>query len=363
MENREFFMKRALKIAREYKGYTHPNPAVGAVLVKNGKIIGEGAHKKAGDLHAERIAILNAKEDVEGSTLYVTLEPCCHYGKTPPCTDAIIDGKIKKVVVATLDPNPLVAGKGVEILRKQGIEVEVGLLEEEAKELNEDFFVYIQKNRPFVHIKFAETIDGKIATKTGSSKWITGEEARKFTHILRKEAGAVLVGVGTVLKDNPELTVRHIDALKQPKRILIDRFLETPVDFNIFNNKAETILITSEEAEKSKLTQLEKRENIKIYILPLENGKFKIEDTLDLLKGEQIIHILVEGGKGLITSFIKEKMFDKISAFIAPKIIGEDGISVVGELGVENINEAIQLKTKKIQQLGNDILIQMYPEF
>lgn len=363
MENREFFMKRALKIAREYKGYTHPNPAVGAVLVKNGKIIGEGAHKKAGDLHAERIAILNAKEDVEGSTLYVTLEPCCHYGKTPPCTDAIIDGKIKKVVVATLDPNPLVAGKGVEILRKQGIEVEVGLLEEEAKELNEDFFVYIQKNRPFVHIKFAETIDGKIATKTGSSKWITGEEARKFTHILRKEAGAVLVGVGTVLKDNPELTVRHIDVSKQPKRVLIDKFLETPVDFNIFNNKAETILITSEEAEKSKLTQLEKRENIKIYILPLENGKFKIEHILDLLKEEQIIHILVEGGKGLITSFIKEKMFDKISAFIAPKIIGEDGISVVGELGVENINEAIQLKTKKIQQLGNDILIQMYPEF
>ncbi len=363
MENREFFMKRALKIAREYKGYTHPNPAVGAVVVKNGKIIGEGAHKKAGDLHAERIAILNAKEDVEGSTLYVTLEPCCHYGKTPPCTDAIIDGKIRKVVVATLDPNPLVAGKGVEILRKQGIEVEVGLLEEEAKELNEDFFVYIQKNRPFVHIKFAETIDGKIATKTGSSKWITGEEARKFTHILRKEAGAVLVGVGTVLKDNPELTVRHIDALKQPKRILIDRFLETPVDFNIFNNKAETILITSEKAEKSKLAQLEKRENIKIYILPLENGKFKIEHILDLLKEEQIIHILVEGGKGLITSFIKEKMFDKISAFIAPKIIGEDGISVVGELGVENINEAIQLKTKKIQQLGNDILIQMYPEF
>ena len=362
MQNKEFFMKRALKLAKEFKGYTHPNPAVGAVLVKDGRIIGEGAHKKAGDLHAERIAIQNAKEDIEGSTLFVTLEPCCHYGKTPPCTEAIIDGRIKKVVVATLDPNPLVAGKGVEILKKQGIEVEVGVLEDEAKELNEDFFVYIQKGRPFIHLKFAQTIDGKIATRTGSSKWITGEEARKYAHILRKEAGAVMVGVGTVLKDNPSLTVRHIEALKQPKRILIDKYLETPIDFNIFNKEAETILITSEKADKEKLKKLEERENIKIFVLPLKNDKFEINDILNLLKEEDIIHVLVEGGRGLITSFIKDKLFDKLSVFIAPKIVGEDGISSIGELGIETINQAINLKTRHIHQLGNDIFLQLYPQ-
>ncbi len=360
--NKEFFMKRALKLAKEYKGYTHPNPAVGAVLVKDGKIIGEGAHKKAGDLHAERVAIQNAKENIEGSTLFVTLEPCCHYGKTPPCTEAIIDGRIKKVVVATLDPNPLVAGKGVDFLRKQGIEVEVGLLEEEAKELNEDFFVYIQENRPFVHLKFAQTIDGKIATRLGDSKWITGDEARKYAHILRKEAGAVMVGAGTALNDNPSLTVRHVKVLKQPKRILIDKYLDTPVGFNIFNDEAETILITSERANKEKLKELKKKENIKIFILPLKNERFEIREILNLLKEEGIIHILVEGGRGLITSFIKSGIFDKLSVFIAPKIIGEDGLSSIGELGVETISQALKFETKHVKQLGNDVLLQMYPQ-
>jgi diaminohydroxyphosphoribosylaminopyrimidine deaminase/5-amino-6-(5-phosphoribosylamino)uracil reductase len=362
MQNKEFFMKRALKLAQEYKGYTHPNPAVGAVLVKNGRIIGEGAHKKAGDLHAERIAIQNAKEDIEGSTLFVTLEPCCHYGKTPPCTDAIIDSRIKKVVVATLDPNPLVAGKGVEILKNQGIEVEVGVMEEEAKELNEDFFVYIREGRPFIHLKFAQTIDGKIATRIGDSKWITGEEARRYAHILRKEAGAVMVGSGTALNDNPSLTVRHINVSKQPKRVLIDKYLDTPVEFNIFNKEAETILITSEKANKGKLQELEKRENIKIFILPLENERFNLKEVLSLLKEEGIIHILVEGGRGLITSFIKENLFDKFSVFIAPKIIGEDGISSVGELGIETVGQAINLKPKHIKQLGDDVLLQLSSE-
>ncbi len=362
MQNKEFFMERALKLAERYKGYTHPNPAVGAVLVKDGRIIGEGAHKKAGDLHAERIAILNAKEDIEGSTLFVTLEPCCHYGKTPPCTEAIIDGRIKKVFVATLDPNPLVSGKGIEILKNQGIDVEVGLLEEKAKILNEDFFVFIQKKRPFIHLKFAQTLDGKIATYSGSSKWITGEDSRKYSHLLRKEAGAVMVGVGTALKDNPSLTVRHIEVEKQPKRILVDKFLETPVEFNIFNGEAETILITSNKADKEKLKKLEEKENVKIFVLPLENDRFNIRDILNLLKEEGIIQILVEGGKGLITSFIREGIFDKLSVFIAPKIVGEDGISSIGNLGIETINMAIQLKIKNVKQFEEDILLQLYPK-
>ncbi len=362
MQNKQHFMQKALNLAKKYKGLTHPNPAVGAVIVKNGKVIGEGAHKKAGLPHAEREAIKDALEkgyDITGSEMYVTLEPCCHYGKTPPCTEAIIDNRIKKVYIASLDPNPLVAGKGAEILKNQGIEVETGILKEQAEELNEDFFFFIKNQKPFIHIKFAETLDGKIATRAGSSKWITGEEARKEAHILRKEAGAVLVGSKTVLEDNPSLTVRHIETERQPKRILIDKLLETPLDYNIFNNEAETLVITSQKADKTKIKQLKQRQNIKVYELPLENGYFRWEDIFEVLKEEGIIHVLVEGGKGIITSLIRENHFQKISAFIAPKIVGEDGLSVIGKLGIKDISEAIILKITNIKQLGQDILIQL----
>jgi len=362
MQNKQLFMKKALELAKKYKGLTHPNPTVGAVIVKNGKIIGKGAHKKAGYPHAEREAIKNAIEkgyDIANSEMYITLEPCCHYGKTPPCTEAIIDNKIKKVFIATLDPNPLVAGKGVEILKNQGIEVETGLLQEEAQNLNEDFFYFIKKQKPFIHIKFAQTLDGKIATSTGSSKWITGEEARKYAHLLRKEAGAVLVGSKTALKDNPSLTVRYIETERQPKRILIDKYLETPINYNIFNEEAETFVITSEKADKSKIEVLQKKPNVKVFILPLRNKYFNWNDILDKLKEEGIIHILVEGGKGIITSLIKQDVYQRISTFIAPKLIGEDGISSIGQLGIKDINQSINLKISNIQKLGQDILLQL----
>ena len=361
----EKFMKLALELAEERKGLTHPNPTVGAVIEKNGEILGIGAHKKAGCPHAEREAIEDAikrGKNIEGSTMYVTLEPCCHYGKTPPCTDAIIDNKIKKVVVATLDPNPLVAGKGVDILKEQGIEVKVGILEKEARKLNEDFFVYIKEKRPFINLKSAETIDGKIATRTGHSKWITGEEARKYAHLLRKYATAVLVGVNTAIRDNPELTVRHIETEKQPVRVLIDKYLLTPLNYKIFNDKAKTILFTSEKAKKDKLEELKKRKNIEIIILPLDKNKFKIEDILKELYKRDIVHLLVEGGRGLFTEFIRKGLYDKLSIFIAPKILGEDGLDIVGSLGINEVQKAPTFKIDEIKKLGEDVFLELYPK-
>ncbi len=357
------YMKLALDLAKERKGLTHPNPSVSAVIVKDGKVIGKGVHLKAGYPHAEREAIKDAIQrgyDISNSTMYITLEPCCHYGRTPPCTEAIIDNRIKRVVVATLDPNPLVAGKGIEILKKAGIETSVGVLESEAKKLNEDFFVYIREKRPFINIKIAQTLDGKIATKTGSSKWITSEKSREFSHQLRKEATAIMVGVNTALKDNPELTIRYIDTEKQPIRILIDKELKTPLNYKIFNEKARTLVITSDLADEKKLKKLEEKENIEIIKLPLYMCKFKIKDILNELYQRDIMHLLIEGGKDTITKFIKENIFDKISLFIAPKLIGEDGISSIGLLDIEDINQSKELEIKSIKQIDKDIFLEIY---
>ncbi len=366
MKDRDYkFMKLALDLAEERKGLTHPNPTVGAVIEKNGEILGIGSHKKAGCPHAEREAIKDALKrgkDISGSTMYITLEPCCHYGRTPPCTDAIIDNRIKRVVVATLDPNPLVAGKGVNILKEKGIEVKVGVLEKEAKKLNEDFFVYIKEKRPFINLKSAETLDGKIATRTGHSKWITGNEARKYAHILRKYSSAVMIGVNTAIKDNPELTVRYVKTEKQPLRVLIDKYLLTPLNYKIFNNKAKTVVFTSEKANREKLRELEKKENVEVIILHLEKNKFKLEDILQELYKREVIHILVEGGRGLFTEFFRKGLYDKLSLFIAPKILGEDGLDIVGRLGINNVYEAPSFVIDEIKKLGEDIFLELYPK-
>lgn len=361
--NLEKYMQIALDLAKERKGYTHPNPTVGAIIVKNNTIIGKGYHYKAGMLHAEREAIKDAKSkgnNLIGSTMFVTLEPCCHYGKTPPCTNAIIEEGISKVVVATLDPNPLVAGKGIQILKENGIEVIVGILEKEAKKLNEDFFIYITQKRPFIHLKVAQTFDGKIATKTGSSKWITSEESRKFAHTLRNEATAILVGSNTALIDNPSLTVRYVKTEKQPIRVLLDSKLKVPIDYNIYNNQAKTIVITSKNTNTKNLEKLSQKENVEIYQLDLYNEKFKIKDILDILYKNKIVHLLVEGGKEVITSFIKESFFDKISLFMAPKIVGEDGISSFGSLGILDINDSIKLKVEDFKRFEEDFYFECY---
>lgn len=354
-------MRIALNLAKKRKGLTHPNPTVGAVIVKDGKIIGKGYHKKAGLPHGEREAIADAKSrgyDLRGSTMYVTLEPCCHYGRTPPCTLAIVEEGISRVVVSTLDPNPMVAGKGVEFLRQRGIRVDVGVLQEEGRRLNEDFFTYITEKRPFIHLKLAQTLDGKIATKTGSSKWITSEESRKLVHKLRNEATAVLVGKNTALRDNPFLTVRGIRTERQPIRVIIDKDLQVPLHYNVYNPDTKVIVITSED---TKTDSLEKFKHLKPVKLPLNSEwRFDLKDILQVLFREEIVHLFVEGGKDVFTQFIREGIFDKISLFIAPKLIGEDGIDTVGPLGVEDISEVRSFDIRKIRKVGRDLLLQIY---
>jgi len=361
----ESYMKIALDLAKIRKGLTHPNPTVGAVIVKDGKIIGKGYHTKAGMPHAEREAIKDAKEkgyDLKGSTMFVTLEPCCHYGRTPPCTNAIIEEGISEVVIGALDQNPVVKGQGVNILKSHGIKVITGVLEKECEKINEDFFIYIKEKRPFIHLKVAQSFDGKIATKTGDSKWITSEKSRQFAHQLRKEVSAILVGTNTALKDNPTLTVRHVEAEKQPVRILIDKRLKVPPTYNIYNNEAKTIVITSKLASQENLKRLSEKENVEIVFLDLdENEKFKVDDILKTLYEREIVHLLVEGGREVITDFIKEKMFDKISIFTAPLLIGDDGISWLGCIGTEKIQDSLKLKVEDFKVLDKDFYFECYP--
>ena len=344
-------MRLALQLAKKRKGYTHPNPTVGAVVVKNGKIVGLGYHERAGKPHAEVMAINQAGEKAAGATLYVTLEPCSHYGRTPPCTNLIIEKKIKRVVVATLDPNPQVAGKGVERLKRAGIEVDIGVLEKEAKELNEDFFVYITQKRPFVTLKWAQTIDGKLATLTGDSKWISSYESRKLAHILRREATAVLVGVNTVIKDDPQLTVRHVPTERQPVRIVLDPELRIPLKAKILDtSEADTIVVTGE-YDNEKIDLLRKR-NVKVLSL----RDLSLKNILRVLYEHEIMHLLVEGGPKTLSVFLAEKLFDKISVFIAPKIMGE-GMSLKGFI-VERIEDVLKLSKRKSLELGGDIYIE-----
>jgi len=345
----ENYMKLALSLAKKRKGYTHPNPTVGAVVVKEGKIIGLGYHERAGKPHAEVVALKQAGKRAEGSTLYVTLEPCTHFGRTPPCTNTIIKSGVKRVVVATLDPNPLMSGKGVQRLKSAGIEVDVGVCEEEARELNEDFFTYISKERPYVTLKWAQTIDGKLATLSGSSKWITSEESRKLAHLLRREATAVLVGVNTVIKDDPQLTVRHVPTEKQPIRIILDPDLKIPLNAKVLDTKeTSTIVITSKENDK--LEEIKKK-GAEVLILK----EFNLKTLMKKLKELEIMHLMVEGGAQTLTSFIKEGLFDRVVVFIAPKIMGE-GISI-GDLEVQKVEECVKLRRKEVRKLDEDTVL------
>ena len=341
----ESFMRLALSLAKKRKGYTHPNPTVGAVVVKNGKILGLGYHERAGMPHAEVVALNQAGKEAKGSTLYVTLEPCTHYGRTPPCTNAIIESGVKRVVVATEDPNPVVSGKGIEKLKKAGIEVEVGILREEAKEINEDFFTYVSLKRPYITLKWAQTIDGKLATKSGKSKWITSYESRKVAHLLRREATAVLVGVGTVMADDPELTVRYIPTEKQPVRVILDPELKIPKKAKVLNDgKAKTVIITKKKPEGNYGNA---------EVITTEN--FSLENILNLLYQREIMHILVEGGAYTLSSFIKAGLYDRVCVFIAPKLMGE-GKSIM-DLGVESPDELTRLKLKETKRIGEDVLL------
>lgn len=357
----EFFMREALRIARNAEGRTSPNPLVGAVVVREGKIVAEGWHRQAGTPHAEIHALNMAGELSRGATLYVTLEPCSHFGRTPPCARAIIAAGIKRVVAAMTDPNPQVAGRGFDMLRAAGVEVESGILEDEARHLNEVFLKWVTRKLPFVTLKFACSLDGKIATVAGESQWISGIESRKFTHHLRDINDAILVGVGTVLADNPNLTTRLIVG-KNPVRVIVDSNARTPLDSKVVTDKsARTIIATTSNAPIEKISALK---NCGVEIITAGNGKrVDLEILMRKLAEREITSILVEGGGTIHFAMLSAGLVDKIFAFVAPKIIGGvNALTAVEGAGFEKLSDAVALKNLTTERLGNDILIEGYVE-
>lgn len=349
----EFFLKETFKLAKKGMGWTNPNPIVGAVIVKNGHIIAKGYHKKFGGPHAEIEAINSAKTDLKGATLYTSLEPCCHFGKTLPCTDVIIKAGITKVVCPVLDPNPKVSGKGVAKLRKAGISVSFGTLEDQASSLNEAFFTFHKKGRPFVAIKFASSLDGKIATKTGDSKWITNEKAKEYARSLRSQYQAVLVGINTILRDDPHLGVRTRDK-KDPLRIILDPSLKIPLNSQVLRDSNVLIVINSK-ASNEKINFLKQRG---IPILKFSGRKILLQKLLIYLKEIEIISFLVEGGGKTLGNFIDKKLFDKIYAFYSPIIIGgEKAVNSIGGDGITRIREGIHIKNVSHKYFGDNFLL------
>lgn len=355
------YMDLAINVARAGVGQTSPNPVVGAVVVNDNRVVGIGAHLKAGEPHAEVHAIRMAGEKAENSTIYVTLEPCSHYGKTPPCAELLINSKVKRVVIATTDPNPLVAGKGIKLLKDAGIDVEVGVRKEEADALNKVFYHTMLSKLPFVTLKAAISLDGKIATVTGESKWITGDVARLDVHKLRHQHDAILVGVGTVIADNPSLTTRLPNGGKNPIRVILDTHLRTPIDSRIVTDgEAETIIIVNNQVEDTKVNLFQEKG---IKILSLETEKIVIHDVLTLLSKHGITSVFVEGGSEVNGSFVKEKAVNQVITYIAPKIIGgSKAPSSIGGSGFEQMSEVLQLSIQSVEQLGDDIKIIAVPK-
>ena len=354
-------MRRALALAASQRGKTSPDPMVGAVIVKNGKIISDGFHGAVTTPHAESWAIEKASVKAKGATLYVNLEPCCHYGNNPPCTDNIIRAGIKKVISAMPDPNPLVKGKGLKILKDAGVKVEVCLLEEEAKKLNEFFIKYITTRIPFVILKVATTLDGKIATKTGDSRWISSLESRHYTHNLRNHVDAILVGINTVLRDDPLLTVRHAKKIKNPIRLVLDAKCRIPLSAKLLNTKeAPVIIVTSRSAKKSKLVSLEKR-GAEVLMVKAKNGKIDLKALLKILGKRNITSLLIEGGSAVFTSALEAKIVDKIVAFVAPKLSGGREAKTWFEgNGIANMKKSLQFKNVSYRMIGKDMLVEGY---
>lgn len=351
------YMRLALDLAFGVKGQTSPNPPVGAVIVKDGAIIGIGAHLKSGEAHAEIHALNMAGDRAKDATIYVTLEPCSHEGQTPPCAKAIKEAGIKRVVIATKDSNEKVQGKGIRYLKSHGIEVTENILHQEASELNEQFFHFIHTKTPYVTLKTAMSLDGKTATYTGESKWITGEEARYDGHQHRHRHDAILVGIQTVLQDNPLLTTRLKTGGKNPIRVILDSTLRTPLDAQIIQDTtAETWILTANVVEDSKIAQFEPYKHV--HIARLEAESLQINEVLAYLGNRSVMTLYVEGGAEVHGSFLNSGLFNQLITYIAPKLIGgNDARTTFGGLGFGSMKDVINLDIKSIEPLGEDFKI------
>lgn len=357
--NDQKYMAMAMDLALKAKNTASPNPMVGAVIVKNGRVIAQGFHHHAGGPHAEVIAFQKASSSqLKGATLYVTLEPCAHFGRTPPCVDAVIKAGIKKIVVGMKDPNPKTNGHSILKLRKAGINVSVGILEEELRKMNASFVKYVTKQIPFVVAKTAQTLDGRIATRTSHSKWITSQASRKLGHELRNEFDAIMVGIQTVLKDDPGLNAALES--KRLKKVIVDSCLRIPLNAKLFRKtRPEDCIVTAtKRANKTKLKQLQKR-GVQIIFCPLKNGRVDLKFLLKELAKREIAKVLIEGGGTLIGSALKEKVVDKVLIFVAPQILGDEkGLPSVRGLAPRHIDQSVKLREVSFQKIGEDFLIE-----
>ena len=356
------YMRRAIELAERGVGFTNPNPMVGAVIVKGGKVIGEGWHERCGEWHAERNAFKNCTVPAEGATMYVTLEPCCHYGKTPPCTEAIIEHGIARVVVGMEDPNPLVAGKGIALLREAGIEVVCGVEEEALREQNRVFLKYISTKLPWVAMKTAMTLDGKIATRTGDSKWITGAEARAYVHELRHRFMAIVVGIGTAVADDPLLNCRiEGRGVRQPIRVVVDSNARLSLDSQLVKTAGEyrTIVAHTRFAPEERVKAL-RETGVEMLLCKEKEGLVDVRNLLELLGLSGIDSILLEGGGSLNYTFLSEGLADELYAFIAPKIVGGmNAKTPVEGAGMEKMADAINLELENVLNVGHDVLLKL----
>ena len=364
MTDREQYMRRALALARMGEGRVSPNPMVGCVVVKDGHVISEGYHEQYGGFHAERNALLKAKEDCEGADLYVTLEPCCHYGKTPPCTEIILEKKIRRVFVGCLDPNPIVAGGGIRILREHGVEVVTGILEEECLRLNEVFFHYIRTGRPYVVMKYAMSLDGKIACHTGDSKWITGEAARNHVHLLRKRYSAILAGIGTVLADDPMLNCRTEEGV-DPVRVICDSCLRIPLDSRILQTARQIPTIIAVAGNTLKIpgaaVQVMKIQDMGAEVVSCGEDRVDLRRLMEILGKRKIDSVLVEGGGSIHGSVRDEGLAQKAVVYVGNVLIGGLGApSPVKGTGAGCMKDASQLEHLSVEQLGEDLCITGY---
>lgn len=356
--NDQEYMARALALARNGMGWTSPNPMVGAVIVKDGRIIGEGWHRRCGQLHAEREALAACREDPTGATIYVTLEPCCHQGRQPPCTQALLEAGVCRVVVGAGDPNPLVAGKGIGLLRQHGVTVKEHVLEQECMELNQVFFHFIRTGLPFVVMKYAMTLDGKIAACTGASKWITGEAARNHVHLQRHRYSAIMAGVGTVLTDDPLLTCRA-EGGKNPIRVICDSGLRTPLTSQIVQTAKDVPTILATCNTDLQAAQPFQDAGCTVLVLPQQKGHVDLQALMAELGKRQIDSILLEGGGTLNWAALKAGIVNKIQAYIAPKLLGgKDAKSPVEGEGFPSPDEAVMLENSTVTPLGEDLLLE-----